>query len=120
MNNKIQLHLYVLNLAIYFLTVSWLVLYDKHKCKCGNNWHQVYMRLWSVYMLFHILLIQNSYLDYLLIIGQLVFIVVTLFYIQDIAKQKCKCSDQDKERDCKFYLDIIIIFIALMVYLLIT
>ena len=120
MNNKLPLYLYVLNLAIYFLTVSWLVLYDKHKCECGNNWHQVYMRIWTVYMLFHVLLIQNQYLDYLLVIGQLVFIVITLVYIQEIVKNKCKCSEADRSADCMFYLDIIIIFIALMVYLLIT
>lgn len=113
-------YLYIINIVIYFLTTSWLVLYDKHRCTCSKTWYQMYMRIWIIYMVFHILLNKNMYLDYALMVGQLIFVVISLVYIQDIIKNKCKCSQKDKAGDCIFYIDISIIFIALLVYIWLT
>ncbi len=117
---KLAAYLYIINIVIYFLTISWLVIYEKHRCTCSKPWLQMYMRIWIIYMVFHLLLNKNKYFDYVLMVFQLVFIIISLIYIQDIIKNKCKCSEKEKTAKCIFYVDISIVFIALLVYMWLT
>jgi hypothetical protein len=77
----------------------------------------MYMRLWIIYSVFHLLLMPR-FLDYALMVGQVVFIVISLIHIKDVIKKKCKC--QHKKQEYLFYLDMGIIFVAMLAYMWLT
>lgn len=109
-----KMQLFIINTVLYFLAITWAILYDKHVCKCSNDWKKMYMRIWMIFM---ILCLQ--YIEYFIIIGQIIFIIVAFVYLNDVIKSKCKCLDTDYANfghELTIYFDIFLIFIAISFY----
>jgi len=116
--NDLQLifTIYIINIILYFITFSWIVLLEKNKCDCGNNWKRDFIKYYILAMILFILIciiyeklasysivpknFDNIFdkLWYILFLSQIIFVTVVFIYIRDLIRNKCKC-EESKSRE---------------------
>jgi hypothetical protein len=132
-NNDLQLifTLYVINIILYFITFSWIVLLEKNKCDCGKNWKRDFIKYYILAMIVFTLMcaiyekmasynMVNNYdfifdkLWYILFVSQIVFVTVVFIYIRDLIKNKCKCEESNSREVSSLYsfIDMLIFIIT--------
>jgi len=120
--------IYFINIVLYFITFSWIVLLEKNKCNCCLNWKRDFMKYFLIFMVFFIfagfLINIHDYLKYSILILQIVYIGIVFIYIRDLMRKHCDCGNQEDMNKSKhkyaFYsqLDGIIIVMTLILFVL--
>jgi len=132
---------YIINIILYFITFSWIVLLEKNKCECSKNWKRDFIKYYIMAMILFIVsygiyeimsanrIINNydfifDFLRNLMLISEIGFVAIVFVYIRDLIKNRCKCSESPNRDISLFYstVDLIIFAItgvmafALMIY----
>lgn len=127
---------YIINIILYFITFSWIVLLEKNKCECSKNWKRDFIKYYIMLMILFIIsygiyeimsankLINNydfifDFLRNLMLISEIGFVAIVFIYIRNLIKNRCKCSESPNRDISLFYstVDLIIFGItALMAF----
>jgi hypothetical protein len=97
--------IYFINIVLYFLTFSWIIMMEKENCTCSADWKRNYIKYYLIsivayiiIMIIHTLIFNNRYgnifilLNYGFLISELIFISIVFIYIKDLIKKRCECS----------------------------
>ena len=97
--------IYFINIVLYFLTFSWIIMMEKENCTCSADWRRNYIKyylisivLYIIIMIIHTLVFNNRYayiftlLNYWFLVSELIFISIVFVYIKDLIKKRCECS----------------------------
>lgn len=126
--------IYMINIVLYFITFTWIVMLEKNKCACSMNWKRDFIKYYLIFMvtfmilytLFVIFLQKYVYLlenaKYIIFILQLLYIGIVFVYIRDLITNKCECSDMIHRDITQIYntLDIISIILSLLFFIIIA
>ena len=126
--------IYSINIILYFITFSWIIILEKYKCDCSKDWKREFIKYFILVLILYILIsiISNfistplnsilEYIKYVVYIGELFFIVITFIYIQELIKNKCECSNMMQRDITLVYtiVDGIIIILSLILAFCIT
>lgn len=121
---------YIINIILYFITFSWIVLLEKNKCECSKNWKRdfikyyimamiLFMVLYGIYEITSVNKIINNYdfiFDFLrniMLIAEIGFVTVVFIYIRDLIKKGCKCSESPNRDISLFYSTVDLIIFAI-------
>ena len=98
--------IYFINIVLYFLTFSWIIMMEKENCKCSADWKRTYIKYYLLSMIIfiiilfvHMLVFNNmyenifEYVKYVFLLSELVFITIVFIYIRDLIKKRCECSN---------------------------
>jgi hypothetical protein len=98
--------IYFINIVLYFLTFSWIIMMEKEKCACSADWKRDYIKYYLMSMIMFILLMfvhtlvfSNryeyifQYVKYVFLLSELVFIAIVFIYIRDLIRKRCECSN---------------------------
>jgi len=132
---------YIINIILYFITFSWIVLLEKNKCECSKNWKRDFIKYYIMTMILFVVsygiyeimsanrIINNydfifDFLRNIMLISEIGFVAIVFVYIRDLIKNRCKCSESPNRDISLFYstVDLIIFAItgvmafALMIY----
>lgn len=122
---------YIINIILYFITFSWIVLLEKNKCECSKNWKRDFIKYYIMTMILFVVSygiyeimsankIVNNYdfifdfLRNLMLISEIGFVAIVFVYIRDLIKNRCKCSESPNRDISLFYstVDLIIFTIT--------
>lgn len=126
--------IYTIDIVLYFVTFSWIVLLEKNKCHCSNNWKRNFIKYYIIFIvivllafLFHQLLLKFNYIQYeysfifdmikyFVLISELIFVCIVFIYIKDLINNKCECSEMPQRDITLLYsiVDIVIFFSSLV------
>lgn len=125
-----------IDIVLYFITLSWIVILEKDKCECSQDWRRQFIKYFIIGFYIHIVLTyiylninpdKGSILFNFIIIQQFIFytlqiiyIFVVFSYIRDLIKKRCKCSEMI-HRDISYVYslaDIILFVIGVIWYVL--
>ncbi len=97
--------IYFINIVLYFLTFSWIIMMEKENCTCSADWRRNYIKyylisivVYIVIMIIHTVFFNNCYeyifrlLNYWFLVSELIFISIVFVYIRDLIKKRCECS----------------------------
>jgi len=125
--------IYIIDIILYFVTFSWIVLLEKNKCNCSSNWKRYFIKYYIIFILTIILFviilqflpkhITVRYSKYIHSIGmfilltELIYVCVVFIYIKDLINNNCKCSDMP-QRDITLLYSVtdIVIFVVSLIY----
>lgn len=126
--------LYIINIILYFITFSWIVLLEKNKCECGRNWKRDFIKYFILAMIFLVFVYaiyekmalckvfrgHEFILDkmwYILFISEIIFVTIVFIYIRDLIKNKCKCGESANREMYSLYssVDILIFIITCLI-----
>jgi hypothetical protein len=124
---------YFINVVLYFITFSWIVILEKNKCECSNNWKREFIKYFLLIFISYIILsilfqltntnsIVFNYIKYILYVAEIVFIIITFIYIQELIKNKCECSKMIQRDITYIYtiVDIIVILLSIFLAICVT
>ena len=111
---------YIINIILYFITFSWIVLLEKNKCDCSKNWKRDFIKYYIIAMIAFIVVygiyeimsaykLLNNYdyvfdfLRYVMFISEIGFVTVVFIYIRDLIRTRCKCSESPNRDISLFY-----------------
>lgn len=128
---------YVINIILYFITFSWIVLLEKNKCECSTNWKRDFIKYYIIFQIIFIIIyvtyeIMSFYklvknydflfdaLKYVMLMTEIGFVSIVFIYIRDLIRNKCKCSESPKRDITMLYsiVDLIIFGISVLTALL--
>lgn len=103
--------LYFINVVLYFITFSWMVMLDKSKCVCGKNWRWTFIKYFIVVMFSIICTIAFiftanvstntddifSYLKYGILIAEIIFVAIVFLNVRDLIKKGCNCQKVESD-----------------------
>lgn len=123
--------LYFINVVLYFVTFSWMVMLEKSNCECGENWKRNYIKYYIVIMFFIICAIALTfitnittysddvftYVKYAMLLAEIIFVVIVFLNMRDLIKKGCNCQ---KDKNAKIYdnIDIIICISSIAIALI--
>lgn len=123
--------IYLVDIILYFVTFSWIILLEKNKCNCSINWKRDFIKYYILFIIsiYCLLLIYNIYpnqhsiqikgfidiIRIIILLSELVFVCIIFIYIKDLINNKCKCSEISQKDISYLYstLDIMIFIISL-------
>lgn len=126
----------IINFVINVYALLWIYKLEEISCKCSENWKRDYIKyfLYAYFIMFVIQIIiylatgtglqnQNSTWIYVIMLIYQMFaficIFVAIFYIDELKKQQCTCSE-DIRREVYYYYNIIrLAFIGLALLIMI-
>ena len=106
--------IYLINIVLYFITFSWIIMMEKGQCECSNNWKRTFIKVyiitmicfifisclfyWSQYMNYFTELTTKyenilNILKYVFLVVEIIFVAIVFIYIRDLIKTKCNCSE---------------------------
>lgn len=102
--------LYFINIVLYFITFSWMIILGKGECECGKNWKRSYIKYYIVVMFLIIcvmtmLLLTNTlinnddiltYVKYGMLMSEIIFVVMVFLYIRDLIRKGCNCQTTEQ------------------------
>lgn len=111
---------YIINIILYFITFSWIVLLEKNKCDCSKNWKRDFIKYYILSMILFIViygvyevlsaykLVKNydyvfDFLRYVMFISEIGFVSIVFIYIRDLIRKRCKCSESPNRDISLFY-----------------
>jgi Na+/H+-translocating membrane pyrophosphatase len=102
---------YFINVVLYFITFSWIIMMEKQDCECSVDWRRDFIKYYLICVIVfiiasfaHIFFLNNRYhkifdsLRYIFLLSEIVFVTVVFLYIRDLIKKRCECS-AGMERD---------------------
>ena len=121
---------YIINIILYFITFSWIVLLEKNKCECSKNWKRDFIKYYIMAMILFVVSygiyeimsanrIVNNYdfifdfLRNLMLISEIGFVAIVFVYIRDLIKNRCKCSESPNRDITLFYSTVDLIIFAI-------
>lgn len=103
---------YFFEISIYMTTLRWLYKLDKSDCECSNTYHKRYIQIWCliyvvivttiyIYNIVNIVNISNEFhiensssmIQYSLTFFSIVNVIISIYYINELKKNKCTCSE---------------------------
>lgn len=123
--------LYFINIVLYFITFSWMIILGKGDCQCGKNWKWAYIKYYIIMMFFilcaivftFITKIANNtdelftYVKYGMLLFEIIFVVIVFLNMRDLIKKGCNCQNQEND---KIYdsVDVIICILSIVISLI--
>lgn len=124
--------IYLINIVLYFITFSWIVLLEKNKCMCCDNWKRHFLKYYLIFMVSYILISMVSfhlfksyaiileYMKYVIFVSELIYIAAVTIYIRDLLKNRCDCNQNNNTVMNKLYTDTDYLIIILSVVLFVS
>ena len=90
--------IYIINIILYFLSTSWTILSSKYNCDCCKKWQKLFIQFHIIFFtivlaLYPFLQVQiQTYVRYIILFSEIVFVSITFLYIRDIIRQTCTCE----------------------------
>lgn len=103
---------YFLEIGVYFTTLHWLNDLEKSNCQCSDTYHRRYIQVWCqiyivimtiifIYNIYTILNVSDEFnientstmLQFSLTFFSFVNVIVSIYYINKLKKDKCICSE---------------------------
>ena len=124
---------YFINIVLYFITFSWIIMMEKQNCECSADWRRDFIKYYLVCIvifimasLINIFFLNNkfnvifNYLKYVFLLSEIVFITIVFLYIRDLIKKRCECS-RSVERDITLIYTVVdgVIIIATFILLVV-
>jgi len=106
--------IYLINIVLYFITFSWIIMMEKGHCECSNNWKRTFIKVYIISMIcfifitciFYLAQYMNYFteltskyenilniLKYFVLVAEIIFVAIVFIYIRDLIKNKCSCSE---------------------------
>ena len=121
---------YIINIILYFITFSWIVLLEKNKCECSKNWKRDFIKYYIMTMILFVVsygiyeimsanrIINNydfifDFLRNIMLISEIGFVAIVFVYIRDLIKNRCKCSESPNRDISLFYSTVDLIIFAI-------
>jgi hypothetical protein len=100
MHDSLITTIYIINVVLYFLSFSWIIMQNKHHCNCSKNWKYDFIKYYLIFltilialMIFNIIpKIFNNTIKYIIMISEIIYISIIFLYIRDLIKKRCSCS----------------------------
>ena len=118
--------IYFINIVLYFITFSWIVLLEKNKCDCSINWKRDFIKYFLICMIPIVFLSFYfkiaDYMKYALLLFEIIYISIVFMYVRDLMRKHCNCGNQEdmKNNQKRNYtlLDAFIVILTLILFLM--
>lgn len=93
------------NILVYYIIYEWILKLEKIGCKCSIDWRRYYIKYYTIFIIAYIfftilyLFITDKHLqliigvNLIILIAEIIYIIVSIQYINRLKKEKCDCSD---------------------------
>lgn len=102
--------LYFINIVLYFITFSWMIILGKSECECGKNWKRSYIKYYilvmflMIFVIFILLFTKTinhnddilTYVKYAILMSEIIFVVIIFLYVRDLIRKGCNCQNTEK------------------------
>lgn len=127
-NNDLSLiiTLFIINIILYFITISWISIRKKEHCKCILNFKLLFIKYFMVFMIAFVFIcmihhdVISDWVLYLLFVFEIMYITVVFLYIRDLIKIhdfNCTC-ELTCEHDIK-PIDVMIVSLSFVLFVVI-
>ena len=95
----------IVNILLYYFIYKWIIKLEKTGCECSINWRRDYIKYYTVFIITYIivslsyLLITDKnisiiiYVNYIVLIAEILYIVFSIQYVSELKNKKCECSN---------------------------
>lgn len=100
MHDSLLTTIYIINIVLYFLSFSWIIMQNKQHCNCTKNWKHIFIKFYLISLTFILLLmilgmipdVLHNTITYIIMFLEIIYISIIFLYIKDLIKKRCTCS----------------------------